>query len=292
MGHNMSTSMKIFKRIFGGGLAAVVFSLSINTAKAAEVSFDGAAGGLSLAETARYFQSRTADLPLPSPVSAAAGARTYDFKLLYRALGYPAPDYFGSNEAEVTDLDSYTSKQDAFYEEINGYLRFYPKPYDWYGTGPEDARIIVKNIDRVFGRVPPLPADLILFRGLDLKFRANKSYAVGEEFTDKGYVSTSVSFKVARYFAIEINDNETTSSRKAVFAMYMNRPGEKGILIDQGEDEVILRHGMKYKVMAKKDNVEKYDLYLVQACSGACSETLAAEVSNFWSGFNVKDQGN
>jgi len=280
--------MKKFKKIFGSALAAVLLSLSIKTTEATEFLFDGTDSGFSLAETVNYLEIPGADLPGPSAISAA-GARTYDFKLLYHDLGYPSPDYFGSNETEVTDLDSYTSKQDAFYEEINGYLRFYPKPYDWYGTGPEDARVIVRNIDRVFDRVPSLPANLILFRGLDLKFRADKSYAIGEEFTDKGYVSTSVSFKVARYFAIEINDNAVTGSRKAVFALYMDRPGEKGILIDQGEDEVILRHGRKYKVMAKKDNVVKYDLYLVQACSAACSETLAAEVRAFWSGFNVQD---
>lgn len=281
--------MKVIKRLFSGGLAAVLAALFVNTAKAADISFDGASGGISLAETLRSFESRNADQFQPPPAPAPAGVRTYDFKLLYGDLGYPSPDYFGSNETEVMDLESYTSKEDAFYEEINGYLRFYPAPYEWYGTGPEDAKIIVKNIDRIFDRAPALPGDLMLFRGLDLKFRGSKPYAIGEEFIDKGYVSTSVSYKVARYFAIEMGDNETTSSRKAVFALYMGRPGEKGILIDQGEDEVILKHGRKYKVMAKKDNVAKYDLYLVQACPGACADSVAGDVRDFWINFNVQD---
>ncbi|MDO8804950.1 MAG: ADP-ribosyltransferase [Elusimicrobiota bacterium] len=281
--------MKVIKRLFTGGLAAVLAVLFVNTVKAADLSFDGAAGGISLAETLRSFESRSADQFQPPLAPAPAGARVYDFKLLYGGLGYPSPDYFGSDETEVMDLESYTSKEDSFYGEINGYLRFYPAPYEWYGTGPEDAKIIVKNIDRVFDRAPALPGDLMLFRGLDLKFRDNKAYAIGEEFIDKGYVSTSVSYKVARYFAIEIGDNETTASRKAVFALYLNRPGEKGILVDQGEDEVILRHGMKFRVMAKKDGVKKYDLYLVQACLSACADSLPGDVRGFWRNFSVQD---
>jgi len=282
--------VRSLKPLFSGGLAAsLLAALFIGPAKAADLNFDSSNAGLSLSETVQSFGVLNADRLQPVPVAAPAGARTYDFKLLYKDLGYPSPDYFGSNETEVMDLDSYTSKQDSFYEEINGYLRFFPAPYTWYGTGPDDAKLIVKNIDKVFTRVPALPADLMLFRGLDLKFRASKPYAIGEEFIDKGYVSTSVSFKVARYFAIEINDNETTASRKAVFTLYLDRPGEKGILIDQGEDEVILKHGRKFKVMAKKDNVTKYDLYLVQACSSACSAALPADVSDFWTNFSVQD---
>ena len=288
-GYAISVNMKVFKRISSGVLAAIFAALFVNTVKAADLSFYGAPGGISLAETLLSFESRdVGEFRLPA-APAPAGARVYDFKLLYRDLGYPSPDYFGSNETEVMDLEAYTSKEDTFYEEINGYLRFYPQPYDWSGTGPEDARLIVENIDRVFARAPALPADLLLFRGLDLKFRGSKPYAIGEEFIDKGYISTSVSYKVARYFAIEIGDNDDTSSRKAVFALYLNRPGEKGILIDQGEDEVILKHGMKFKVMAKKDNVAKYDLYLVQACLSACADSLPGDVRGFWRNFSVQD---
>mgnify|MGYP003798589357 CR=1 FL=1 len=250
---------------------------------------DNFSGGLSIADTVQTLKAQSAGLARPVAVAANAGARTYEFQALYKSLGYPDPGFFGASEQALQDLDSYTSKYDAFYEEINGYLRFYPAPYDWSGTGPEDAKLMVANIDGIINKAPALPADLVLFRGLDLKFRKSKPYAINEEFVDKGYVSTSTSYKVARYFAIEMNDNATTKSRKAVFTLYSARPGQKGLLIDQNEDEVILRHGMKYRVMAKKDNVKKYDLYLVQVCGDVCETTLKTDVGSFWANLNITD---
>lgn len=253
---------------------------------AAEVNFSVALTGLSFQAASFDANRNTALAPVPStPAPASAsGAKVYGFKTLYTGLGYPSPTFFGSSEAELLDLESYTSKQDAFYAEINGYLRFYPAPYDWYGTGPEDAKGIVANIDRIFTRTPALPADLILFRGLDLKFRAGKPYAVNEEFIDKGYVSTSVSYKVAEYFTT-IGDDKGKNSGKAVFVIYSNRPGEKGILIDQGEDEVILGHGLKFRAMASRNTGKGYDLYLVQACAKTCDAAIKETVRVFWAGF-------
>ena len=243
-------------------------------------------------------QAPPAGRPQPVGVLSAPASRVYEFKALWQGLGYPpaaglsesedAVRSFGATDDEVMDLATYTSKEDTYYSEINNYLRYYPKPYDWYGIGPEEARRMVGNLDRVFTRVPALPGDVMLFRGVDLKYRASRPYALGEEFSDKGYISTSVSYKVARYFAVEIDDNEATASRKAVYAIYLSRP-EKGILIDHAEDEVILGRGMKFKVMAKKDNVKKYDLYLVQACSGPCAASIAPAAASFWAGFNVQD---
>jgi alkylation response protein AidB-like acyl-CoA dehydrogenase len=67
---------------------------------------------------------------------APAGAHVRDFRTLYGALGYPSRAYFGSTADEVTDLAAYTGQEDPIYQEINGYLRFYPAPYEWYGTSP------------------------------------------------------------------------------------------------------------------------------------------------------------
>ncbi len=256
-------------------------------ARALDISFDGSGAGLSAAVA--EMKSAGAELPAvsaPRP-SAGARARVYDFKALYRSLGYPSPDYFGSTEAEISDLEAYTSKEDTFYQEINGYLRHYPAAYDWDGTGPDEARKIVANIDNIFGRVPALPRDLVVFRGVGLGYHGNKPYLPGEEFTDKAYISTSASYKVARYFAVEMD--EENKDRKAIFAIYFTRPGEKGILFDQGEDEVILEHGRKFRVMARKEGVQKYDLYLVQACAAACETTLSAPAAAFWTNFTVQD---
>lgn len=251
-------------------------------ARALDISFDGAAGGLSAAVA--EIKSAGAALPAvtaPRP-AAGPGAKVYDFKTLYKALGYPSPDYFGSTETEISDLESYTSKEDTFYQEINGYLRHYPAAYDWDGTSPEAAKEIVANIDNIFRLVPALPQDLVLFRGVGLGYHGNKPYAPGEEFTDKAYISTSVSYSVARYFAVEMDAE--SKDRKAIFAIYFTRPGEKGILFDQGEDEVILQHGRRFRVMAVKEGSPEYDFYLVQACAETCETTLSAPAAAFWKG--------
>ncbi len=278
--------MKLFKRIFAAGLISGLAALFVNSAGAADITFDGASGGLSLTE---YIQDVPLDQPRLTATPAAAGAHVYDFKTLYRSLGYPSPHYFGSSKEEVEDLHNYTSKEDGIYEEINGYLRFYPEPYTWYGTSPESAKIIVAHVDNIFARVPAIPADIILFRGLGLGYRADKPFDMGEEFIDKGYVSTSLSYSVALHFAIEMNEDDEKPTRRAIFVIYLDRPGEKGILVNQGEDEVILNRGRKFRVMAQKDGVKKYDLYLVQACAASCETTLRGDVQYFWTAFNVSE---
>lgn len=264
---------------------ALAAALCVNAA-AADISFDGTGGGAALKDLLQGVEVEQPRLP---EAPAAAGARVYDFKALYKSLGYPSPDFFGSAEEETQDLDSYTSKEDTFYSEINGYLRYYPKPYDWSGTGPDAARVIVEHIDSIFGRVPVLPADLVLFRGLGLGYRDGRPFGIGEEFLDKGYVSTSAAFRVAYHFAVEMAADEEKPSRRAIFVMYLARPGEKGILIDQGEDEIILKHGRRFRVMARKDGVRKYDLYLVQACGAVCDRTLRQDVNAMWTSFSAPD---
>lgn len=261
-------------------MAAALF---IDPAAAADISFDGRAGGAAFAD---YARGAAAAPPPAAPL--AAGVHVYDFRSLYGGLGYPSPDYFGASEEAVQDLESYTSKEDAFYGEINGYLRYYPAPYDWYGTGPEDAKAMVARIDSILEQAPRLPGDLIMFRGLGLGYRQDKPFAMGEEFTDKGYVSTSLTYSVARHFAVEMSD-AGKPSRRAIFVIYPSQPGEKAILIDQGEDEVMLPHGRKFRVMAQKSGVRKYDLYLVQLCAASCEATLRGDTGEFWSNFTVQD---
>jgi hypothetical protein len=261
-------------------ILAVLFPVS-----AAAVSFDSSARSLSLSDLVGGMEYAPVSAPAAILAQQPAAARVYDFKTLYKSLGYPSPGYFGSNERTIQDIESYISKEDTFYQEINGYLRFYPASYDWSGTGPEDAKLIVKNIDGIFRKAPALPADLVLFRGLSLKYRDNKPYTAGEEFTDKGYASTSTSFKVANYFATGMHD-DSAGERKAVLVLYFDRQ-EKGILIDQNEDEVILGHGTKFRVMGTRD-ANGYDLYLTQVCAGDCETVLRDDVRNFWRNFSVR----
>lgn len=207
---------------------------------------------------------------LVSLIGFSANAGVYEFQKLYQQLGYPSPNNFGATDEEFQDLETYTSKEDSFYKEINSYLRYFPQKYEWNGISPQDAQIMVKHIDHIFDLVPTLPSKLILFRGIDLKFRQNKSYQIGDEFVEKAYASTSTSFKVAHYFAVEMDAEERPTSKKAIFTLYINRPNFKGILFDQGEDEIILKHGEKIRIMAIKNKNRLYDFYLAQICSKIC----------------------
>lgn len=207
--------------------------------------------------------------------------KAYQFHNLVRDLGLPDETYFNSTEEEIFDLDLYTSKEDAFYQEINGYLRFHPAPYDWNGTSPEQARLIVSNIDRIFERAPKIPHDLILFRGVSLKHRKNAGFKLGEEFVEKGYLSTSTSYKVAEHFAGKKDDRSSTG-KNALFVIYQEAQGQKGILIDKNEDEVLLKRGLRLKIMAFKKNNPVYTVYLVQACPKKCNELLNQDIARFW----------
>lgn len=208
--------------------------------------------------------------------------RSYSFQKLSSKLGYPSDNFFGSSEDELFDLNTYTDKSDAYYQEINGFLRFYPAPYEWYGTGPDKAREMVVNIDKIFGRVPSLPADLVFFRGLTLSYRKNKSYEVGEEISDKGYVSTSTNIEVAKHFAVGMNADHP-EKKKAIMVMYLSSKDQKGILIDQEEDEIILKHGQLMKIMAvDKSDKLPYETYLVQVCKAICESSMNKDIAKFW----------
>lgn len=203
----------------------------------------------------------------------------YNFKQLYNKLGYQSANeeelnYFNASEDEIDALETYISKDDTYYRDINNFLRAFPDPhYSWDSISPKEAQVLVKNLDRFFSRVPKLPQNLILYRGVDLNYRKNISFKVGDEFVEKGYSSTSTSFKTAYYFANEMNDRSTSQTKKAIYVFYMTNPYLKGVLIDQGEDEVLLEHNGKIRIMAF-DKSKKYDLYLAQLCSKVCEKEI------------------
>ncbi|HBB67429.1 MAG: hypothetical protein A2X28_08825 [Elusimicrobia bacterium GWA2_56_46] len=301
--------MSMLKKLRKAGLPLVLAALFSNTAvAAADIYFAAPSNGLAFHETVLSLkaQSEMPNKGESQPVSvavyddvglsraAAFGIKVYNYKVLYSQLGYPDPGYFGASPEEIRDLETYTDQgvADSYYRDINSYLRFYPESYEWKTIGPEKAEAMVKNLDRLFARVPQLPGDLILFRGLTLKFRANKSYGINEEFVEKGYTSTTTSYPVAEHFATHsvpfFRPITDTTTLKAIFAIYNNRPGERGVLMDNMEDEIILRHGIKFKVMAKKEIGEKFDFYLVQACSDPCESSVRRDIGYFWDNFRTK----
>ena len=217
-------------------------------------------------------------------VASAAWAQGKEFASLYGRLGYAqTSNYFGASEQQVQSLQSYFWKEDPVYREVNGFLRYYPKPYEWYGTSPEDAKQIVEDIDAIFADVPELPEDLRLYRGMTLDWRANRSFDVGEEFVDAGFVSTSTSLSVVKHFAHGTGESSKKQARSATFTLYLNEPHAQGILIDQGEDEVLLPRSQRFRIMARRVKGNQ-DRYLVQICGfSSCSEKVKhTEVLKDW----------
>jgi hypothetical protein len=208
--------------------------------------------------------------------------KTYSFNSLESNLGYPSETYFGSNKNDIFNLETYTNKDDTYYQDINTYLRLiHNESYSWNSISPEISKSIVMSMDSIFENIPALPNNIILFRGIDLKYRNNKSFKKGFEFIEYGYVSTSTSYKVADYFANKINENKKTNSLKAILVLYSTKANLKGILINQGEDEVLLKHGEKIRIMAvEKSN--NYNLYLAQVCSDECEILSSPSALNFF----------
>jgi hypothetical protein len=217
----------------------------------------------------------------------AVDYKVYDFQELSEQLGYPDKTFFGSSDYELIDLETYISKEDTYYKEINGYLRNFPNEYSWYGLGPERAKGIVDSMDKIFERVPVIPEELILFRGVDLKYRKNVSFAIGEEVLEKGFLSTSTSFDAAYEFTKDPGKNPSRSP-KAIFVLYQNSKDIKGILIDEEEDEVILKHGQKLKFMSTKNLNPYFETYLVQICKITCEEQMNEDIKKFWANYPKK----
>ena len=73
-----------------------------------------------------------------------------------------------------------------------------------------------------------------------------------------------------------------SSSRKAIFTFYLNAPSLKGLLIDETEAEVLLKHGTKIKVMSLKNKNIPYDFYLAQICVKVCNQKLDTKALEIW----------
>jgi hypothetical protein len=221
--------------------------------------------------------------------AAALEYKTYDFQKLSQTLGYPDRSYFGSTESEIIDLDTYTSTEDTYYIEINGYLRNFPIKYSWNGIGPETAKGIVGSINKIIERVPVIPNDLILFRGIDLKFRNQESYKIGEEIIEKGFLSTSTTFDIAYEFTKDNGSKNPVRTKKAILVLYQeNDSQEKGILIDeQSEDEVLFSNGKLLKFMSVKNLNPYFESYLVQICKVTCAKEMNFDIQKYWTNYKI-----
>lgn len=94
-----------------------------------------------------------------------------------------------------------------------------------------------------------IPEDITVFRGMPAE--ALPKDAVGTEFTDKAYGSTSLDYKTAEKFGRWVRED---GLHPAIIEIRVPK-GNDGIymenLWDNGEYEVLLPRGTKYKVVSE-----------------------------------------
>ena len=121
-----------------------------------------------------------------------------------------------------------------------------------------DLDTIIKAFDEEIDKVPGLPIDTLLYRGTRNR-SAEKlfSLAVGEEFTDLGFVSTSLEYDTAEMFSRDVDvlsgvilEIEAPAGTKGIsLAAYF------GDTVDT-ETEVVLARGTTFVVKSKTDAID------------------------------------
>lgn len=136
--------------------------------------------------------------------------------------------------SERDAIEDYTG---ADYSQINGALRGGMNAEKGQGQIARQAR----EIDSAISKAPPLDADTVLFRGMGKG--AGVTFKVGQEFSDKGFVSTSMDRNVGDDFAVG----------DGAFIRINAPKGTRGAYVDllspnDTEQEFLLPRGSRFKV--------------------------------------------
>jgi len=151
-------------------------------------------------------------------------------------------------------------------QSINYYLRT-GKIHDIQDSKRKHNRYI-KSIDRIINKSPMLPSNINMFRGVDMSWRG-KLYSIGEVFSDKAFISTSLNYKTASWFA-------GSGGKSVIYITYSNRK-IKGLWLDtENEEEVLLPRNTVFKVMKEKaSNLnERVMIQIVQICEKVCTNNF------------------
>ena len=176
-------------------------------------------------------------------------------------------------------LSSYVEYDDPIYPEINDYLRSGKTDPLYYFSTVNELQETVANIDSGISKLAQLPGNLMTFRGVTFGYRGNRCYEQNEEYTDLGFVSTTVVKSVAEGFAGVYSEKKKGSG---VLYLYSNSEKHPGLLINPLEKEVLIPRGKTYKVMQRKD-INGVCHMLIQICEKVClSNESRSEVSSYW----------
>jgi hypothetical protein len=155
-------------------------------------------------------------------------------------------DVFPELSAKQKDLLDNYKRNSLYYKPLNKYLRtgkYDPEESAWGST--RAMMEATREIDAAI-KASEIPEDIIVFRGMPSELLPKN--AVGAEFTDKGYGSTSLDFEMADKFAKWTREDGFTP---AIIEIKVPK-GSDGIymenLWDNGESELLLPRGTKYKI--------------------------------------------
>jgi hypothetical protein len=170
---------------------------------------------------------------------------TLSFDELSKKLGY---SNYTENEKLSTDqswsISAYTFNEEVDYQDINGFLRS-GTDYELYNQSIASVTKLINDLNSSFLLYPTLPQGLTVFRGTRLSYRGNKCFEKGEVISNKSFLSTTLSNRVADHFAFIEG-----SGMGAVLSLVINSKKQKAILISENnEHEVLLPSGTKFIII-------------------------------------------
>lgn len=173
-------------------------------------------------------------------------------------VGYHLPDHGAKKNLQDSSDSAYSRMTYSEVEAVNGYTTgahnvLNPYLYGTYQPGDRETEheveSIVSSIDDAIGKFN-LDADLLAVSGT--KAKHYRDWSVGEIRTIDGYFSTSVSRKVAEGFSRGGENSFIISVRvpKGTRCLYIG----DNTAYREPQDELLLMHGLSYKVLSKDEN--------------------------------------
>jgi len=150
-------------------------------------------------------------------------------------------------EKQKERLDQY-KRSSLYHGPLNDYLR--TGTYDKAVSGWKNTKEMgsaIKEIDTALAKTQ-IPENITVFRGMPSEILPEN--AVGVEFRDDGYGSTSLDYKMAEKFARWTREDGFTP---AIVEIRVPK-GTEGIFMDElwdnGESEILLPRGTSYRVIS------------------------------------------
>ena len=187
------------------------------------------------------------------------------------------------NDANATAMRLYQEDQDTWVAanyRLRG-TKTSTELEEEYGVEVADLVTVIDAFDEEIDKVPGLPKNTLLYRGTRSRSAETLfSRDVGEEFTDLGFVSTSLEYETAEMFSSTGDGNqnngvileiEAPAGTKAIsLAAYF------GDEVD-AETEIVLARGTTFRVLSKTDATDDKPLRTVRVAVIDQTENVTQE---------------